>query len=141
MLALTNHQSPITNYQLPITNYQSPITNHQLPITNYQLPITNYQLPITNYQLPITNHQLPITPHRVPKSKPRFICLLKKRGPQSKPRQCLFALGRRKAEVRVASTMTESSVCAISLPNAAPITKSPYYRLAFAFLMLAVIMP
>jgi hypothetical protein len=42
------------------------------------------------------------SPHRVPKSKPRLR---------------LFAFG--KAEVRVASMMTRSSVCAISLPNAA----------------------
>ena len=42
--------------------------------------------------------------------------LLPHRVPKSKPRLRLFAFG--KAEVRVASTMTRSSVCATSLPNA-----------------------
>ena len=37
-----------------------------------------------------------------PKVNQDFICLRKKRGPQSKPRLRLFAMGRRKAEVRVA---------------------------------------
>ena len=46
----------------------------------------------------------------------KFIYQLWHRVPKRKSRFHLFTFGR--AEVRVASTMTESSVCAISLPNA-----------------------
>ena len=58
-----------------------------------------------NFELRIKNS--PIT-H--PPSGTQNKRLLSNRGPQNKPRLRLFALGRRKAEVRVASTMTDSVI-------------------------------
>ena len=67
-----------------------------------------------------TAHFVCLLSNRVPRANPERPSNGNNRGPQSKPRFICLLWG--KAEVRVASTMTESSVCAISSPNATPIT-------------------
>ena len=95
--------------------------------------------------LPIANQDLSVCKKWGLQSKPRLVCLLWGEGerrhhtfrscplwakkspliwvPKNKLRLCLFAFGR--AEVRVASTMTKSSVNATSLLNA-PLSNALY---------------